>query len=103
MHGRRESVLCRLAADSCVLDKESAAGQVWYVNMCVHRKLRWVLTAAAPGLEQRFDADLKEDRILQAQHDAARCWVLLRRQPIFTGPVPLLCFFFFFYPQTTLR
>lgn len=28
-----------------------------------------VLTAATPGLEQRLDADLKEDRILQAQHD----------------------------------
>lgn len=27
-----------------------------------------VLTAATPRLEQRFDADLKEDRILQAQH-----------------------------------
>lgn len=31
-----------------------------------------VLTAAAPGLEQGFDADLKEDRVLQAQHGGSQ-------------------------------
>lgn len=43
---------------------------VWQISVvCKHVwKLDTVLTAAAPGLEQRFDADLKEDRILQAQH-----------------------------------
>lgn len=45
----------------CVLDKSGV--------VCKHVcELGEVLTAAAPRLEQRFDADLKEDRILQAQH-----------------------------------
>lgn len=41
--------------------------------VCKHEsKLGEVLTAATPRLEQRFDADLKEDRILQAQHGGSR-------------------------------
>lgn len=37
--------------------------------VCKHEcKLAKVLTVATPRLEQRFDADFKEDRILQAQH-----------------------------------
>lgn len=44
----------------CSLADKSGPGR--YVNTCV------VLTAAAPRLQQRFDADLKEDRVLQAQH-----------------------------------
>lgn len=31
-----------------------------------------VLTAATPRFEQRFDADLKEDRILQVQHGGSQ-------------------------------
>lgn len=41
--------------------------------VCKHDwELGEVLTAAAPGLEQRFDADLKEDRVLQAQHGGSQ-------------------------------
>lgn len=37
--------------------------------VCKHEcELGKVLTVATPGLEQRFDADFKKDRILQAQH-----------------------------------
>lgn len=41
--------------------------------VCKHDlELGEVLTAATPRLEQRFDADLKEDRILQAQHGGSQ-------------------------------
>lgn len=41
--------------------------------VCKHElELGEVLTAATPRLEQRFDADLKEDRILQAQHGGSQ-------------------------------
>lgn len=41
--------------------------------VCKHDlELSEVLTAATPRLEQRFDADLKEDRILQAQHGGSQ-------------------------------
>lgn len=41
--------------------------------VCKHEcKLGKVLTAATPRFQQRFDADLKEDRILQAQHGGSQ-------------------------------
>lgn len=40
----------------------------------MHQKV--LLTVPTPGLKERFDADLKEHRILQTQHDATRgLWV----------------------------
>lgn len=56
--------------NACRHAQRCAGDKVWWPSVvCKHVcKLDNVLTAATPRLEQRFDADLKEDRILQAQH-----------------------------------
>lgn len=55
-------------------------------------KLDEVLTAATPGLEQRFDADLKEERVLQAQHGGSQKLGFTRGDN----------FFFFFFKRLLL-
>lgn len=61
----------------------------WTLHL--HKAHSVLLTVPTPGLEQRLDADLKEHRILQTQHDATRgLWV--KRRHWFLQPVPLaLC------------
>lgn len=49
-----------------------------------------ILTAATPRLEQRFDADLKEDRILQAQHGGSQKLGFTRRYKFYTAPVTFI-------------
>lgn len=59
--------------------------------VCKHEcELGEVLTAATPRLEQRFDADLKEDRILQAQHDGSQKLGFTRRHKFYRAPVTFI-------------
>ena len=74
------------AAQVCVVDK-SGGQSVVCKHVC---KLGEVLTAATPRLEQRFDADLKEDRILQAQHGGSRKLSFTRRHKYYTAPVTFI-------------
>lgn len=56
--------------------------------VCKHVcELGRVLTAATPRLEERFDADLKEDRILQAQHGGSQKLSFTRRHKVYRVPV----------------
>jgi len=62
--------------------------QKHYRTFYHHKAHSVLLTVPTPGLEQRFDADLKEHRILQTQHDATRgLWV--KRRHWYLRPVPL--------------
>ena len=55
--------------------------------VCKHAsKLGRVLTAATPRLEEGFDADLKENRILQAQHGGSSK-LRLTRHDVYRVPV----------------
>lgn len=55
--------------------------------VCKHLcKLGKILTAATPRLEERFDADLKEDRILQAQHGSSQKLSFPRRHKFYRFP-----------------
>lgn len=45
-----------------------------------------ILTAATPRFEQRFDADLKEDRVLKAEHDGGQKLGFKRRHKLYTDP-----------------
>lgn len=59
--------------------------------VCKHAcKLGKVLTAATPRLEQRFDADLKEDRILQAQHGGSPKLGFTPRHKFYRVPVTFI-------------
>lgn len=62
----------------CVRPSMCARMHVWCVTHALQPPIgrhKYLLTA--PGLEKRLDADLKEDRVLQAQHDASagELWV----------------------------
>lgn len=59
--------------------------------VCKHEcKLGKVLTAATPRLEQRFDADLKEDRILQTQHGGSQKLGFTRRHKFYRASVTFI-------------
>lgn len=59
--------------------------------VCKHVcRLGKVLTAATPRLEERFDADLKEDRILQAQHGGSQKLSFTERRNVYWVPVTLI-------------